>query len=274
MSRFAISIAFLSTVQAALVLAPQRRHWPVLDALAGRAWALAPPLSLAVVIAAIALDSASADLLTWLALVVVPPLAALALGVFGRGARPGLALLAGPILALAWAAEGTLGGDLAALALSALACVTLGAALAELVPGRWLSLGIYAMAALDTYLVATDLLQGPNSVLVAAAPGPGLPQLQAAHVGDASLGFGDLFVAATVGALLARHGEGARLRGALLALALALSFDLLFFFVDELPATVPMAATLAAFEQLGRRRAPASRRPEPASRLSPEAQGP
>ena len=101
------------------------------------------------------------------------------------------------------AVPGALTGQAAALALSALACVALGTLVAALVPPRWLRLAIYAMAVVDTCLVAADLLQNPNQVLNAAAPAAGLPQLQFAHFGSAVIGFGDLFVAAVLGALLA-----------------------------------------------------------------------
>lgn len=219
----------------------------LLERLQSRWWALVLPLSIVVVISAIALDSASARFLTYLALVAVPPLAAAALAWLVRGARWELALLALPLFAVAWAAKGSLSGQTAGLALSALACVTLGWLIACAVPARWLKLGIYAMAIVDTYLVATDLLQGPNAVLNTAAPAANLPRLQLASFGSALMGFGDLFVAATLGALLA-YDRPLQLRGAALAAAIGLTFDLLFFAVSELPATVPIALTLAALE--------------------------
>ncbi len=191
-------------------------------------------------------------MLTYLALVAVPPLAALALAAVVRGARPPLGLLAVPLFALAWAREGTFGGHVAALALSALACVSLGWLLVCVVPVRWVKLGIYAMAAIDAYLIGTDLLQGPNAVLNAAAPAAGLPKLQLAHFGSAVMGFGDLFVAATLGALLASERR-VQLTGAVVAAGIGVAFDFLFFAVDQLPATVPIALTLAALELAGRR---------------------
>lgn len=249
---FALSIAALSLVQAALVAAPRPAAAPLLAGLRARSWALVLPLSLALAIGAIALDSAVADFLTYLALVAVPPLAALALAYVIRGGRPPLAPLVLPLFALAWAARGALGGQAAALALSALACVSLGWLLACVVPGRWLKLGIYAMAAIDTWLVASSLLEGPNAVLNAAAPGGGLPRLQLVSFGSAVMGFGDIFIAATLGALLARNRR-LQLTGALLAAAIGLCFDLLFFAVDRLPATVPIALTLAVLELCRRR---------------------
>lgn len=248
---FWLSIGGLSLVQAALVAAP-RAPRPILpERLQSRWWALVLPLSIVVVISAIALYSASARFLTYLALVAVPPLAAVALAWLIRGARRHLAGLVVPLFALAWAAKGALGGQTAALALSALACVTLGGLIVSVVPGRWLKLGIYVMAAVDTYLVATDLLQGPNAVLNTASPAADLPRLQLASFGSALMGFGDLFVAATLGALLA-YDRRLQLRGAALAAVIGLSFDLLFFAVDELPATVPIALTLATVELIGR----------------------
>jgi hypothetical protein len=250
---FWISIGALSLLQAVLVAAPGAPGLPVLESLRSRWWALIPPLSIVVVIGAVALDSGTAHLLTYLALVAVPPLAALALGLALRGASMGLVLLVPPLFAIAWAARGSLGGQTAALSLTALSCVSLGWLLAAVVSGRWLKLGIYAMAAIDTWLVAGDLLQGPNGVINVASPGAGLPRLQLASFGSALMGFGDLFVAATLGALLAADRR-LQLRGAVMAAVLGLSFDLLFFAVHELPATVPIALTLAALELRGRRR--------------------
>jgi hypothetical protein len=99
---FALSISVLSLVQAALVAAPRAPLAPLLSRLRASWWALVPPLSIVVVISAVALDSASAQILTYLALVAVPPFAALALATVVRGGRPRLALLTAPLFALAW----------------------------------------------------------------------------------------------------------------------------------------------------------------------------
>jgi hypothetical protein len=247
---FALSISVLSLVQALLVAAPRRAVSPLLASLRSRSWALVLPLSIAVVVAAIALESAVASFLTYLALIAVPPLAALALAAIVRGGRPPLALLVIPLFALAWAAKGSLSGQTAALALSALACVSLGWLLACVVPARWLKLGIYAMAAIDAWLVGSNLLQEPNAVLNAASPG-GLPRLQFVAFGSAVMGFGDIFLAAVLGALLAADRR-LQLTGAALAAVLCLGFDLLFFAVDQLPATVPIALALAVLEIVAR----------------------
>jgi hypothetical protein len=248
---FAVSISILSLVQAAVVALPRPRRFARLDALRSRWWALVPALSIVFVIGIVALEGESATVLSWLALAAVPPLAALALGWLVRGARPDWAAAVIPLFALAWAGSGLLIGEAAATALTALGCVALGWLLASVAPAAWLKLGIYAMAAVDTWFVAADLLQGPNAVLTIAAPG-GLPRLQAIHFGSAQMGFGDLFVAATLGCLLASDRRRQREAAALVAI-LALGFDLLFLALDTLPATVPVALALGLTELRDRR---------------------
>lgn len=250
---FWLSIAVLSLVQALLVAIPKGPSTTLLRRLRSNWWALVLPLSIIVVVSAIALESASAHFLTYLALVAVPPLAAAALAWLSRGARPRHALLVIPLFTVAWAAEGGLAGETAALALSALACVSLGWLVACVVPPKWLKIGIYVMAAVDAYLIASNLLQEPNATLNAAAPAADLPRLQFASFGSAVMGFGDLFIAATLGALLAsdRHLQ---LRGAALAAIICPAFDLVFFWIDQTPATVPIALTLAVLELTRRTR--------------------
>ncbi len=232
---------------------PRARRFGWLDRFRSPWWALVPAGSIVVVIAIVAWEGESATALSWLALVAVPPFAALALGWLVHGSRPEWAAAVPAAFLLAWAAPSTLPGEVAATALTGLGCIGLGWLLVSVAPARWLAPGIYAMAAVDTVFVAADLLQGPNAVLTAAAPG-NLPRLQAIHFGDALIGFGDLFVAALLGCLLALSARR-QLLGAGLVLALSLAFDLLFFAVDTLPATVPVALALALLEfGEGRRR--------------------
>ncbi len=267
---FSVSIALLSLAQGAIVALARVPRIAPLARLRGRRWALVPPLSvIGFVLVAGAAERASAQGLTYLALVAVPLLAALALGWLTPGARARKALLVPVLFALAWALPGDLLGEGAALALSALSCVALGVLLASVTPPRWLGAGIVAMAIADAALVISDLLQKPNSALNAARPAAGLPRLQDAVFGSAVMGYGDLFVAGALGALLALAcGRSTQLRGAALAAALALCFDLLFFFVDELPATVPVALTLIVLTAARRRRSAPS-----APALAPAASG-
>ncbi len=270
---FWLSIGLLSLTQGALVALPGTLSIPWVARRRSRLWAAVPPLSvIGFVFVARAAEQASAQSFTYLALVAVPLLAALALGWLGWGARPAFALLAPVLFALAWADRTGLAGQAAALALSALSCVTLGVLLAAVTPPRWLAAGIVLMACADTALVASELLQHPNNVLLAAHPAAGLPRLQAALLGSGAMGYGDLFVAGVFGGLLARGWpadsadpdpgstraggwpaesvappsavRARQLRGAGLVACLAVAFDLLFFAVNELPATVPVASAL------------------------------
>jgi hypothetical protein len=284
---FWVSISILGLVQAALVALPIPRPLPSpLDRLGSPWWALIPALSIVVVVAVIELDPNSATWLSYLALVTVPPLAAYALGALIHGSNTltssffansatkvevsgwGLpVVVAVALFALAWAVSGSLVGETAAMALSGLACITLGWLLVSAVPVLWLRLGVYAMAVLDTWFIASDLLQGPNAVLSTANPVGDLPRLQAVHFGSAQMGFGDLFIAALVGCLLAKQAADGtipghigpfsahrQLVGAVLVAVLALLFDLLFFAVDELPATVPVAVALFLVQRSARPR--------------------
>jgi hypothetical protein len=246
---FWISIAVLSLCQGLVVALPRVWSPAWIARLHSRLWALVPALSIVGFVAIGSLvEEGSAHALTYIALVAVPMLAALALGWLMRGARPGMALLVVPLFALAWADRGALAGQSAGVLLSALSCVALGALIAGVTPARWLALGIVAMACADTALVVSDLLQAPNNALNAAHPAGGLPRLQDEVFGSAVMGYGDLFVAGVLGGLLAVATDRSRqLTGALLVALLAVAFDLLFFVVDELPATVPVASALLIF---------------------------
>ena len=213
----------------------------------GRGWALVPVASIVGVIFLIRYTPSSASWLTYLALVAVPLLAAGALGWASRGARPYLAVIAAGLFVLAWRAPSTLEGEAAGALLAGLSCVTLGVLLSAVTPSSWLKVGIIAMSVADVWLVASDLLQAPNNTLVAAAPGGGLPQLQSETFGSVNLGYGDLFVAGLLGAVYADRRR-LQLLAAVLTLAFAAVFDLLFFFVSELPATVPVALSLIVVE--------------------------
>ena len=273
---FWISIVLLSLVQGAVVALPRSPEAARLGRLRDRRWAVVPPLSvIAFVFVVRAAESASAQGLTYLALIAVPPLAALALGALvwdahpPRRRRPARALIVAPLFALAWADRRGLAGEGAAVALSALSCVALGTLLAALTPSRWLAGGIVTMAVADTALVVSDLLQRPNSALNAAHPAAGLPRLQSAVLGSAVMGYGDLFIAGALGGLLAASApRPLQLRGALLTALLALAFDLLFLLVKELPATVPVASALIVLILRGRL-APAGPRPAPPAAAPP-----
>src|SRR3954468_8010459 len=261
-------------MQASLVALPAAGIPRRLQRFATARWALVLPLSIAVVVGAIAALPNVADVLTWVALILVPPGAALALGWAMRGARAPLALLAVPLLVLAWASQNSAAGELAGAALAALSCVTLGRLLAALAPAPLLVAGVVAMAVVDAILVFSHGLQAPNATLNAAAPAPGLPQLQYASLRGASMGYGDFFVAGVAGAVIAVQGRSALLAAAL-TFVCAAAWDLLFWVRDVLPATVPVAIALLLMQVVpggaraaGGRRSRAGRAP-PAPRTAP-----
>ena len=223
-----------------------------------RGWALLLPLSIAVVVAAIALVPSTADVLTWVALLLVPAGCALALGWAMRGARPWAAVLAAPLLALAWASPDTRAGQVATTVLIAGSAIAAGRLIAGAAPLSLVAAGVYAMAAVDAYLVFSNQLQAPNAVLVAAAPGLGLPRLQSASFGTAGLGYGDFFAAAVAGAVIAARG-GPRPAAAGALVLVSLAWDQLFLVYDVLPATIPPALVLLGTELVRSR----ARRPTP-----------
>jgi hypothetical protein len=249
---FLVADGVLLTTQASLVALPAAGIPRTLERLKGRGWALILPLSIAVVVGAIELIPEVADALTWIALVLVPLGAALALGWAMHGARPWLVLLALVLLIVASADVGGLAGDSAAAALTALSAITVGRLLAGGVPLLWLKAGIVAMAIVDSILVFGNELQAPNAVLNAAVPLPGAPQLQYLDIHYASLGYGDVFVAGVLGGVLAAEGRR-QWPVAVLTFVLACLWDLLFFHFDTLPATVPPAVALLIAETGGRR---------------------
>jgi len=269
---FVPSDAGLLALQAAVVAAPrQAPRIALFERLRGPAWAIVPVASIVVVVFAIRFLSDTATALTYLALVAVPPLAAAALAWGIRSRFPvsrervaaSIAITA-LLFAVAWIWHKSLAGGAAAAILSALSCVTLAVLLAAVAPPGWLKLGIIAMAVADIWLVVSDLLQSPNAALVAARPPGGLPQLQSELFGTVSMGYGDLFVAALLGAVLARDRR-MQVQAAVLTFALAAVFDLLFLTVSELPATVPVAVALIVLEIRDRIRLRASLAPLPVS---------
>lgn len=113
----------------------------------------------------------------------------------------------------------------------------------------WIRIALVAMAVIDAVLVFSGGLEQPNRALNAAVPAADLPRLQFVQFGYASMGYGDVFVAGVLGALLAAEGATRRTQwlAALTTLGLSLVFDLLFWVVDTLPATVPVAVALLLF---------------------------
>jgi hypothetical protein len=257
---FAADSVVLSAAQAACIALPGAGTPRWASRFRTGAWALILPVSIAAVVAAIALLPVTADILTWIALVMVPIAAALGLGWAIRGTRWWLGALVAPLLALAWAAPHRRAGEIAVVVLIGASAIAAARLVAGLAPLVLLKVAVIAMAVIDAILVFSNQLQAPNAVLVRASPGLGLPRLQSAHLVHAGLGYGDFFAAAVVGAILAAE-HGPRIAAAAAMLLVALAWDQLFLVYDVIPATIPPAIVLIGAEWwLRRDRPPAAAR--------------
>jgi hypothetical protein len=236
----------------------------LLRRLGGRGWALVAPLSLVGTIVAIRLVPDSADVLTWIALLLVPPGCALGLGWAMHGARPWLALLTIPLLVAAFAAPEGAVGRVARIALIVFSTATTGRLLAGGAPLPLLKVGVVAMAILDIYLVMGEQFSTQFVGFDAAAPAPGLPQLQLAEVGPMATDYGDYFLAGLVGAILAAE-RGPQLIAAVVMLPVAEAWNQMLLVFDSTPNTTAPALVLIGAEvwrRRGRRRTHAGGGPE------------
>jgi hypothetical protein len=144
-------------------------------------------------------------------------------------------------------------GRVARLALIVGSCVTLGRLLAGATPLLFLKLGVVAMATIDAVFIFGDFFGEENATFNAAVPAEGLPRLQVAHIGDVSTDYGDYFVSALVGGILAAEGRPQLLAGIATFVAME-AFNQLFLVVDSLPNTVPPALVMLAASALPGRR--------------------
>jgi hypothetical protein len=223
--------------------------------LGGRGWAAIAPLSVVGSVAAISIATASADVLTWIALLLVPPGCALALGWAAHGARPWLALLTIPLLAAALALPDDPLGEVSRLVMIVGSCVTLGRLLAGAAPLLLLKAGVVVMATIDAIFIFGQFFETQNAHFNAAAPAAGLPRLQVADIGDTSTDYGDYFISGLVGGILAAERRP-QLAAAVAMFFVAQAFNQLFLVVDSLPGTVPPTLVMLAVEALARRPEP------------------
>jgi hypothetical protein len=133
-------------------------------------------------------------------------------------------------------------GELAATFLTALGALTIGAALARLIPSMWVLAGVVCMSLVDVALLAAGVGQ-PAAALITQAAGhvPG-PLLDRAQIGPISLDYPDLVLAAVLGGFLAGQ-RGQRRAAAVVTLFAAVSL-VLAPPNTVWPATVPAAITL------------------------------
>lgn len=243
----------LGTLEGALVALPRPLALERLARLRSPGWALLAPGSLLVgTFGVLALPSLATGLAV-LAAVATPLLAAIAAVAVVHGSRRALLLVPVAFGAIAMVCTG-LAAEVAASLLTALGCLTLGAALVRLTPARWLHLGLLCMALTDVVLLAAGIGQ-PAAALLMDALGGVHPTFHRATLGPISTDYPDLVLAAVLGGIFA--GRPIQKRAAVLVAILASSYAGLLTISTMLPATVPLIVALVLVEwgpRLGRAR--------------------
>jgi hypothetical protein len=235
--------AFLSlaVIKGALVALPSPAGLGRLARLRSPVWALLAPGSLLVGTFGVLAMPSLATGFAILAAAATPALAGIAVVGVVHGGRRVLLLVPVALGAVALAGSGV-PAELAASLLTALGCLTLGAAIVRLTPGRWLRLGVLAMAAVDVILLAAGIGQPAATLLQEASAAGVQPVFHRAEVGPVSLDYPDLVLAAVLGGVVA--GRAVQARAAALVAILATANGALFAFSDILPATVPIVLAL------------------------------
>jgi prepilin signal peptidase PulO-like enzyme (type II secretory pathway) len=201
------------------------------------------------------------DAVTALAAIAVPILALLA-GLHVRRWAVPIALAAPLLWLVAWRFDGSQWADLAGDILIVLAAAMLGRLTGWVAP-RWaLVIGVFVATGVDIWQVARIEVQPVAQALGVAEPPSGLPSLQELRFRGATMGWGDAYLAAVAGAIVAVS------RRATVAAVLACgiggaAFALLFLVVDYLPATVPVAFALLVAGLVERRAVASALRSRP-----------
>jgi hypothetical protein len=225
---FAPSYAVLCAAQAAIVLAARP---PTTRGRRGLAGVALPAAALGIAVAIIRAVAGGPHALALLGAVATPVLAAA-----GRIRLP----VAGALWAIAWLTHGLI-SQAASVALIALAAVALAQLLARVAPESSIAAGLVVLAVVDVVLVwGTPQVQPASTALHTAHLPGGVPRLQDATFGDATMGWLDLLAPA----LLAMVVRARVLAAAATGLA-AGTWGLLLLFVSTVPATVPVLTGLA-----------------------------
>ena len=249
-------------LEGALVVLPRSAPFPRLARLRSPVWTALLPVSIIVGTFGLLVAPTLASPTVLGAAITTPLLAFVAVLAVVR-ARPVMLPLAAVAGVLALWATG-LGGHLGTGVVTALACLTVGAALQRLIPGRWLLMGVVAMSVVDIGLLVSGFGYHQTAVLAAAQNNFHGPRFTGARIGGTTIGYPDLFLAALLGSSLA--GQRAQVWAAGLLMTLAVLYDALLSPGLLLPATVPIALTLAvvAWARHRRRRARRARAPDSA----------
>lgn len=241
-----------------MVAAPRPRAFARLERLRSYAWAAVLPALIVVGTVLVLVAPPMAPALVLIASAATPLLAGLAaVGVLRGG---GVRLFAVTVALGLLAALGGWAGQVSQTVVTALGCLTLGAALVRLVPHAWLPLGVLSMCAVDVALLAVGVGQPAGAMMAVAASHVHAPILDRASIGPISTDYPDLILAAVLGNALAGH-PGQRRAAALVAMLVA-AYGMLLPIVGMLPATVPIALVFVLSWPRPRR----LRWPQPAAR--------
>jgi hypothetical protein len=236
-----------SLLEGALVLLPRAAPFPRLERLRSPAWSALLPLSIIVGTFYLLVAPGLASAMVLAAALTTPLLAFIAVVavVRARAAVLPLAAVAGALAIWATGMRGHVGTSI----VTALACITVGAALQRLIPGRWLVLGVVAMSVVDIALLFSGPGYHQTALLAAAQNNFHGPRFTGARLGGTTIGYPDLFLAALLGSALA--GRRAQLWAAALLTTIAVAYDSMLSPGRLLPATVPIALTLLAVAGAG-----------------------
>ena len=240
----AAGLVGLAVIEGALVALPSPRGLERLSALRSPAWALVGPGSLLVGTFGVLALPAFATGLAILAVIATPLLAAIAVASVVHGRRRSLLLLPLALGVVALACTG-MAREIAATLLTALGCLTLGAALVRLTPTRALHLGLLAMALVDFVLLAAGVGQ-PAADLLGDALNGSQPTFHYAELGPATIDYPDLVLAAILGGVVS--GRANQHRAAVIVAVLASAYSFLLAVADVVPATVPLVIALGVVE--------------------------
>jgi hypothetical protein len=241
---FVLSFTAICAAQAAASLVPGRP--PRLPAALRRpGLALIPTAVIAGIVAVLVLVPSAATELATLAGVGVPLLALVSPIAAPARVRPWLLALAVAALPFAFLLdESSRGAEIARAVLIVLSAAPLAWLAAAAAPPLAVELGIVVTAMVDTVLVVGQQIGPASNTLHDAAPAAGLPPFQDVTFGPVLMGYGDVFLAALLGAVLAARASP-RVVPALVLWVLATAFGIgLLQVVDIEPATVPVAVTL------------------------------
>ncbi|MGN6867211.1 MAG: hypothetical protein ACTHMY_02290 [Solirubrobacteraceae bacterium] len=234
-----VGIVALAALQGLLIVLPRQNALGWLGPLRSPAWAVAPALALIVgTFAPLAIPGAASALIL-LAVVGAPLLIVVAVLSIVRGPRVPIAVATTALVITSLTSAG-LAGRLSATALTALACLTVGVALARLTPPGWLLGGVFAMCVADVILLGAGVGATASAAMNAATHHFHGPALDHATVGSVAIGYPDLVLAGMLGGSLAPERAVQR-RAGLLLVTIVAAYGTLLPLAGILPATVPIA---------------------------------